>query len=407
MDKGVVNKKLDIEKTLEIIKQGVADCIPEKELRLKLESGKKLRIKLGMDPTAPDLHLGHAVVLKKMRQLQDLGHDVIFLIGDYTARIGDPSGKSKTRPALTGEQITQNAQTYFEQVKKILDTARLTIAYNSTWLQALNFADVIKLCSKITVARLIEREDFAKRLEQKQPIALHELLYPVMQGYDSVELRADIELGGTDQTFNLLCGRFLQEQFGQEPQVVITMPLLEGLDGVDKMSKSLGNAIGLTQDPVQAYGKLMSISDQLMWRYYHLLLDRCLVDIEQMKQRVVDQSAHPMDLKKQMAFEIVAQFWSWHEAQVAQQNFEALFQQKDYSQAQEVVVAAEMKNAPVWIVALLKELKAVQSSSDAKRLLESGAVRIDELAVIDFNAKISVAAGIIVKVGKHKIYKIM
>lgn len=397
---------MNIEKALEIIKQGAADCIPEKELRIKLESGKKLRIKLGMDPTAPDLHLGHAVVLKKMKQLQDLGHEVIFLIGDYTARIGDPSGKSKTRPPLTGEQIAQNAETYFEQVKKILDPTRLTIAYNSTWLQALNFADVIKLCSKVTVARLIEREDFAKRLEQKLPIALHELLYPVMQGYDSVELKADIELGGTDQTFNLLCGRFLQEQFGQEPQVVITMPLLEGLDGVDKMSKSLGNSIGLIQEPADAYGRLMSISDTLMWRYYHLLLERSLADIEIMKQKVAHQSLHPMDLKKQMAFEIIAQFWSKNEADVAQKTFEALFQQKDYSQAQEALIAQEIKDAPVWIVALLKELRIVQSSSDAKRLIQSGAVHINDKVVNDFSAQVTIADGDIIKVGKHKIFKI-
>lgn len=406
MDKIVIDKKLHIEKALEIIKQGAADCIPEKELRIKLESGKKLRIKLGMDPTAPDLHLGHAVVLKKMRQLQDLGHEVIFLIGDYTARIGDPSGKSKTRPPLTGEQIAQNAETYFEQVKKILDPSRLTIAYNSTWLQALNFADVIKLCSKVTVARLIEREDFSKRLEQKLPIALHELLYPVMQGYDSVELKADIELGGTDQTFNLLCGRFLQEQFGQEPQVVITMPLLEGLDGVDKMSKSLGNSIGLIQEPADAYGRLMSISDTLMWRYYHLLLGRSLAEIEAMKQKVSHQSVHPMNLKKQMAFEIIAQFWSQEQAEAAQKTFEALFQQKDYSQAQEVVIAQELKSAPIWIVALLKELQVVQSSSDAKRLILSGAVHLNDKVVNDFSAQLEIEDGDIIKVGKHKIFKI-
>lgn len=407
MDKKLINKNMSIEKLLEIIKQGAADCIPEKELRLKLESGKKLRIKLGMDPTAPDLHLGHAVVLKKMKQLQDLGHEVIFLIGDYTARIGDPSGKSKTRPPLTGEQIAKNAETYFEQVKKILDPARLTIAYNSTWLQALSFADVIKLCSKITVARLIEREDFSRRLEQNLPIALHELLYPVMQGYDSVELKSDIELGGTDQTFNLLCGRFLQEQFGQEPQVVVTMPLLEGLDGVDKMSKSLGNSIGLIQDPIDAYGQLMSISDVLMWRYYHLLLDRSLAEIDAMKQKVALQSLHPMDLKKQMAFEIIAQFWSQGEAGFAQKNFEALFQKKDYSQAQEVAVAQAMIGARVWIVDLLKELKAVQSSSDAKRLIQSGAVHIDDKVISDFSAQVVISQGAVVKIGKHKIFKIV
>lgn len=400
----VNTKKIDA--TLEIIKHGVIDCIPEKELRIKLESGKKLRIKLGMDPTAPDLHLGHAVVLKKMKQLQDLGHEVIFLIGDYTARIGDPSGKSKTRPPLTPEQITQNSTTYFKQVKKILDPNRLTIAYNSTWLQKLNFADVITLCSKITVARLIERDDFAKRLQENQPIALHELLYPVMQGYDSVELKSDIELGGTDQTFNLLCGRFLQEQFGQEPQIVITTPLLEGLDGVDKMSKSLGNAIGLQEDPAQAYGKLMSISDTLMWRYYHLLLDKTAQEITTLEQAVQQKSLHPMDLKKRMAFEIVQQFWSLDDAKKAQATFEALFQQKDYSQAQPTIVPDSFKQEAVWIVTLLKELKAVQSSSEAKRLIESGAVHVDDVTINDFNVKLPVASGTIIKVGKHKIYKI-
>lgn len=400
-------KNITTQEALHIIKSGTVDCIPEKELCAKLESGKTLRIKLGMDPTAPDLHLGHAVVLKKMKHLQDLGHEVVFLIGDYTARIGDPSGKSKTRPALTGEQIAENAQTYFEQVKKILDPSRLRIAYNSSWLQSLNFADVIKICSKITVARLIEREDFSKRLAQSQPIALHELLYPVMQGYDSVELKADIELGGTDQTFNLLCGRFLQEQYGQEPQVVITMPLLEGLDGVDKMSKSLGNAIGLTADPVQAYGALMSISDTLMWRYYHLLLDTSLAEIEEMKKAVSEQSVHPMDLKKKMAFCIIEQFWSQAEAVAAQQNFEALFQKKDYSKAQEIAISEGMKSEPAWIVALLKEIKAVQSSSDAKRLIESKAVHVNDHTISDFSAKITVEPGMIVKVGKHKIYKLV
>ena len=398
---------MSIEKSLEIIKHGAVDCIPEQELRKKLEVGKKLRIKLGMDPTAPDLHLWHAVVLKKMKQFQDLGHEVIFLIGDYTARIGDPSGKSKTRPPLTGDQIKQNAQTYFEQVRKILDPDQLTVVYNSEWLNKLDFADVIKLCSKITIARLIERDDFAKRLKHNQPIALHELLYPVMQGYDSVELQADIELGGTDQTFNLLCGRFLQEQFKQEPQVVITMPLLEGLDGVEKMSKSLGNAIGLTEDPVEVYGKLMSISDMLMWRYYHLLLERSESDIAKMQQGVAAQSVHPMDLKKQMAFEIVAQFWSEKDAQAGQDNFAALFQKKDYSQAKEVSVPADLKKEPVWVVQLLRELGAVQSSSEAKRLIQSGAVQVNDDKVTDFQLKIDVVDEMVVKVGKHRIYKIV
>lgn len=398
---------MSIEKTLEIIKHGVIDCIPEKELIAKLEKGKTLRVKLGMDPTAPDLHLGHAVVLKKMKQLQDLGHEVIFLIGDYTARIGDPSGKSKTRPPLTEEQIKQNAQTYFEQVSKILNKDKLKIAYNSEWLNKLDFADVIKLCSKITVARLIERDDFAKRLKNNQPIALHELLYPVMQGYDSVELQSDIELGGTDQTFNLLCGRFLQEQFQQESQVVVTMPLLEGLDGVEKMSKSLNNAIGLTEDPVQVYGKLMSISDKLMWRYYHLLLEKSEAAIEKMKQDVENQSVHPMDLKKGMAFGIVEQFWSEQEAQQGADNFKALFEKKDYSQAKEVSLSTEITSKPVWIVQLLKELQAVQSSSEAKRLIQSGAVQINGEQVKEFQAEVMVDSGTVIKVGKHRFYKIV
>ena len=404
-----MKQKMDItniDKALEIIQQGSVECIPESELRKKLESGKKLRVKLGMDPTAPDLHLGHAVVLRKMKQLQDLGHEVIFLIGDYTARIGDPSGKSKTRPPLTEEQIKVNAKTYFEQVGKILDLDTLKIDYNSAWLSKMSFADVVKLCSKVTVARLLERDDFAKRLQKQQPIAMHELLYPIMQGYDSVEMKADIELGGTDQTFNLLCGRFLQEQYNQEPQVVVTMPLLEGLDGVDKMSKSLGNAIGLTQDPSDAYGKLMSISDALMWRYYLLLLSVSEQDIEHMKQEVEQQKVHPMDLKKKMAFGIIEQFWSYQEAQVAQDKFEALFQQKDYSQATEVTVPEEFTVKPVWIVELLKALRVITSSSEAKRLIQDRAVHIDDHVVTGLGEEVVVAKGSIVKVGKHKIFKI-
>lgn len=396
----------DIKKTVEVIKQGVVDCVPESTLIAKLESGKKLCVKLGMDPTAPDLHLGHAVVLKKMRQLQDLGHEVVFLIGDYTARIGDPSGKSKTRPPLTHEQIEKNAKTYFEQVGKVLDVNRLKIESNSTWLDKMSFEDVIKLCSKITVARLIERDDFAKRLQKNQPIALHELLYPVMQGYDSVAMKADIELGGSDQTFNLLCGRFLQEQFDQEPQVVVTMPLLEGLDGVEKMSKSLGNAIGLTEKPEEAYGKLMSISDTLMWRYYHLLLEKSEAEIKKLQEDVQDQKLHPMNLKKQMAFGIIEQFWSEREAQLAQKQFEALFEKKDYSQAQEVVVPDQMKQDATWIVELLKEINAVGSSSEAKRLIQSGAVKVNNEPVTEFSAQIIFSAGDIVKVGKHRIFKI-
>lgn len=392
---------------LEILTSGIAQCVPQHDLVKKLESGKKLQIKLGMDPTAPDLHLGHAVVLKKMKQFQDLGHETIFLIGDYTARIGDPTGKSKTRPPLTEEQILLNAKTYFAQVGKILDLNKLTIVYNSSWLSKLTFADVIKMCSKVTVARLIERDDFKKRLAENTPIAMHELLYPIMQSYDSVHLKADVELGGTDQTFNLLCGRFLQEQYDQEAQVVLTVPLLEGLDGVEKMSKSLGNAIGLFDQPSDAYGKLMSIPDHLVYRYFLLLLDRTEKQIQELKNQVESGKIHPMDLKKQMAHEIVATFWSKSDADTAQAQFQAVFQNKDLSQATQVKLDPSFFKEKVWIVKLLQALNAVQSSSEVKRLIESGSITIDDEVVTDFKAEFAPHSGMTIKVGKHRIYKVM
>ncbi len=396
----------DVNKALEILLQGAVDCLPAGQLQKKLESGKKLRIKLGMDPTAPDLHLGHAVVLRKMRQFQDLGHDIIFLIGDYTARIGDPTGKSKTRPPLSDQDIERNSKTYFEQIKRVLDPQKVRIEYNSTWLSKLSFSDTIQLCAKVTVARMLERDDFAKRMAQQQPIALHELLYPIMQGYDSVALQADVELGGTDQTFNLLCGRFLQEQYGQNPQVILTTPLLEGLDGVEKMSKSLGNYIGLTDEPSDAYGKLMSISDDLMWRYYSLLLSRQDHEIAKMKSDVAAGSMHPMDLKKQMAFGIIQEFWSQADAVAAQENFIALFQKKDLSQGKQVALSASTNN-PIWVIDLLKELQAISSTSEGKRLIEANAVVIDGQAITDFQAQIAWQPGMTIKVGKHRIYSLI
>ncbi len=404
-----MNEKISsqTQNALEILTSGIAQCVPQQDLIKKLESGKKLQIKLGMDPTAPDLHLGHAVVLKKMKQFQDLGHETIFLIGDYTARIGDPTGKSKTRPPLTEEQILLNAKTYFAQVGKILDLKKLTIVYNSSWLSKLNFADIIKMCSKITVARLIEREDFKKRLAENTPIAMHELLYPIMQSYDSVHLKADVELGGTDQTFNLLCGRFLQEQYDQEAQVVLTVPLLEGLDGVEKMSKSLGNAIGLFDQPSDAYGKLMSIPDHLVYRYFLLLLDRTEKQILDLKNQVASEKIHPMDLKKQMAHEIVTTFWSKQDADNAQAQFQAIFQKKDLSQATQVKLDPSFFKQKVWIVKLLQELNAVQSSSEVKRLIESGSILIDDEVITDFKAEIAPHSGMTIKVGKHRIYKVM
>lgn len=395
-----------IEQALQLIKSGTSQVLPEADLIKKLESGKKLKIKLGADPTAPDLHLGHAVVLSKLRQFQDLGHEIIFLIGDFTARIGDPTGKSKTRPSLTEEDIKRNTKTYLDQVSKILDPDKLTIRYNSEWLDKLTSKQLVHLCAQLTLARLIEREDFASRIKKQQSIALHELLYPLFQAYDSVALEADVEIGGTDQTFNLLLGRSLQEQFGKEPQVVITMPLLEGLDGVAKMSKSLNNAISLTETPDQAYGKLMSISDKLMWRYYELLLSFDRDQLKQMQERVESGNLHPMALKKDMARGIIAKFWSESEASQAQEAFEQVFQKKDYSHAQEAKIPSDTDN-PIWIVQLLKILDAVKSSSEAKRLLEAGAVSIDEQPITDFSAQITWKSGTIIKVGKHRIYRLI
>jgi tyrosyl-tRNA synthetase len=395
----------DLKKTLEIIKAGTAQIIPEEQLIKKLEQGRPLKIKLGMDPTAPDLHLGHAVVLGKMRQLQGMGHEIIFIIGDFTARIGDPTGKSKTRPPLTEEEINYNTRTYFEQLGKILDTNKMTVVYNSHWLDSLTIKEFVKLCAKTTVAKIIEREDFDRRLKQNLPISFHELLYPLFQAYDSVVLHTDMELGGTDQTFNLLFGRYLQEQFGQEPQVILTMPLLEGLDGKEKMSKSLGNAIGLTEVPDQAFGKLMSISDTLMWRYFKLLLARTDAELSQMQERIAAGTLNPMGLKKDMAQEILTRFWSPEEALKARQQFEALFQKKDYSQADEIDVPTELPN-PVWIVELIKALAQLKSSSEARRLIEAGAVSFDEKVITDAKADIQWKSGMIVKVGKHRIYRI-
>jgi len=387
------------------IQQGTIQIVPQEELKKKLESGKKLKIKLGADPTAPDLHLGHAVVLSKLKDFQDLGHEIIFLIGDYTEHIGDPTGKSKTRPPLSEDQIKENTKTYFEQVSKILDPKKITIRYNSEWLDKLSSKDLVELCSKVTLAQLTEREDFAKRIAEQKPIGFHELLYPLFQAYDSVALDADIELGGTDQTFNLLMGRTIQEHYGKPPQVIITVPLLEGLDGKEKMSKSLGNAIGLNEPAEQAFGKLMSISDDLMWRYLKLLLNMPDKEISMAQEKIAAGKMHPMALKKDMAHAIIEKFWSEKEAAEAQKQFEALFQKKDYSQADEIKLKKDTAN-PIWIVDLLKGLNAIKTSSEAKRLIESGSVIIDENPIKDFKAKITWKPGMVIKVGKHRIYKI-
>jgi len=394
-----------IEKTLELLRSGTVNIYSEDELIKAIKSGKKLKVKLGADPTAADLHLGHMVVFSKLKQFQDLGHEVIFLIGDFTAQIGDPTGRDKTRPPLTPEVIQHNLKSYFDQATKVLDPDRLIIRYNSAWLGKLSSTDLIGLLAKVTLARITERDDFAKRIKNNESVGFHELLYPVFQGYDSVVLEADVELGGTDQTFNLLMGRFLQEQYGQKPQIAITTPLLVGLDGTHKMSKSLGNAVGLNEPANNAFGKLMSISDDLMWQYYVLLLSKTSQQVKEMQDGVVAGTLHPMQLKKDMAQQIIARFWSADEAVQARQQFESLFQKHDYSHAQ-VVVLPDGFAHPVWIVELLKVLGAVTTSSDAKRLIEAGSVHLDDLAVTDFKAMVEWKSGMIVKVGKHRIYKI-
>jgi tyrosyl-tRNA synthetase len=395
----------NIELVVEEIKRNTQQIIPESELYKKVASGRSLKVKFGADPTAPDLHLGHAVVLSKLRELQVLGCEIIFLIGDFTARIGDPTGKSKTRPPLTEEHIAHNMRTYLEQVGRILDADNITVRYNSEWLDPISMKDFVTLCSKVTVARLIEREDFSNRISHKLPISFHELLYPIFQAYDSVVLKADIEIGGTDQTFNLLMGRYLQEQYGQDPQVVITMPLLEGLDGVHKMSKSLGNVVGLAEPASQAFGKLMSISDDLMWRYFKVLLNVDDMELSLLQSRVAGGSTHPMELKKKLAHDIIAKFWSEKDAQDAQETFEALFQRRDYSKAQEVLLPQGISD-PIWVVELIRLVSSIKSSSEIKRLIEANAVSIDGYKVTDFGAQISLQDGMILKVGKHKIYKL-
>lgn len=391
---------------LQLLLAGTDSVIPQEELLKKLELGRPLRIKLGADPTSSDLHLGHAVVLSKLRQFQDLGHEVIFLIGDFTARIGDPTGKSKTRPPLTEEQILEHTKTYFQQVTKILDPEKLTIRYNSEWLDQLTAKDFVKLCGKVTLARLIEREDFKNRMKEDQTIGFHELLYPLMQGYDSIALQADVELGGTDQTFNLLMGRFLQEHYGQAPQIVMTLPILEGLDGVQKMSKSLGNAIGLNEPADQAYGKLMSLSDTLMWRYYSVLLHKTELEIATMQEGVKKGLIHPMKLKKALAHAIVARFWSKAQADEAERLFEELFQKKDLSHAQPFILG-QLMDKEVTLIDLLKFLAPDETASQLKRLIIAGAISINEQKIIDMKAAILVEEGMTVKIGKHTFYKLV
>jgi tyrosyl-tRNA synthetase len=407
---------MDIEQEIEIIKRGAVDLISENELRDKLKKAKSekrpLRIKLGLDPTAPDLHLGHTVVLQKLKQFQDLGHTAIFLIGDFTGMIGDPTGRIEARPALTKEELLQNAETYKEQVFKILDPDKTEIRFNSEWMESMSAADMIRLCAKYTMARIMEREDFKNRYTNNLPISIHEFLYPLVQGYDSVALKADVELGGHDQIFNLFVGRDLQKAYGQESQVLVTVPLLEGTDGVNKMSKSYGNYVGIDESPDIMFGKLMSISDELMLKYYVLLSDITMDAFKTLNDDLKNGKIHPRDAKVNFAKEMITRFHGGAEAEAACMNFEKIHREKEIPDDVEVV-RLKKENDTVWIPKLLLDMGMVTSTSEGKRMIGQGGVSV---APIDAGSMIKITSesmaadkvdGEIFKVGKRKFKKVV
>jgi len=386
------------------LSRGASELLLVPELLKKLQRGKPLIVKAGFDPTAPDLHLGHTVLLNKLRLFQELGHQVVFLIGDFTGLIGDPTGRNATRPPLTPDEVKANAQTYQRQVFKILDPAKTRVEFNSSWMGGMSAADLIQLAGKHTVARMLERDDFSKRYKNGQPIAIHEFLYPLVQGYDSVALKADVELGGTDQKFNLLMGRHLQEVYGQEPQVVLTMPLLEGLDGVHKMSKSMGNYIGITESPDEMFGKLMSISDELMWRYFDLLSFRSNAEIESLKQKV-QQGRNPRDVKFELGMEIVARFHDEAAALAAREGFIARFQ-KGALPENIKKLTLKIPNPAISLSALMKQAGLAASTSAAIRLIEQGAVRLDGDRITNIKASVDAGAVVLLQVGKREFAEI-
>src|SRR5579859_4448230 len=386
------------------LKRGADEILLEAELKARLAEGRPLRVKAGFDPTAPDLHLGHTVLLNKLRQFQELGHEAIFLIGDFTGMIGDPTGKNVTRKPLSREEIAVNARTYEAQVFKILDPKKTRVECNSRWTTELGAAGLVQLAARHTVARMLERDDFSKRYAAGEPISIHEFLYPLVQGYDSVALQADVELGGTDQKFNLLVGRQLQEQYGQKPQVVLTMPILEGLDGVQKMSKSLGNYIGINEPPNEMFGKLMSISDQLMWRYFELLSFRPLKEIQQFQRDVAD-GANPRDIKFLLGQEIVARFHGAAAGKAAQDDFVARFQ-KGALPEDMPELGLKVATDGIGIVELLKQAQLVASGSEANRLLEQGGVKVDGEKVADRSVKLKAGGTHVIQVGKRKFARV-
>ena len=384
--------------------RGTDEVLPEDGLAAKLGKGRPLVVKAGFDPTAPDLHIGHTVLINKMRQFQEFGHEVVFLIGDFTGMIGDPSGKNATRPPLSPEEITENAKTYEAQIYKILDSDKTRIAFNSTWMGDMDAAGLVKLASHHTVARMLERDDFRKRYEGGLPISIHEFLYPIVQGYDSVALRADIELGGTDQKFNLLVGRQLQQDYGQEPQVVMTTPLLEGLDGVQKMSKSLGNYVGITEPPGEMFGKLMSISDDLMWRYFEVLSFRSLDDIERLGKRVED-GMNPRDAKFELAMEVVARFHDAAAAAAAKEEFISRFREGAMPEDMPELTL-ETEAGTLGIAHLLKGAGLVSSTSEAFRMIKQGAVRIDGERIEDRSLTIDAGSTNVYQVGRRRFARV-
>jgi len=385
----------DLTEQLDLIKRGAVELIPEDELVAKLKCGKPLKVKWGADPSAPDIHLGHTVVLNKLKQLQELGHEIIFLIGDFTARIGDPTGKSETRKPLTEEEVKRNSQTYQDQVFKILDRSKTKVVYNSHWLAKLTIEEVINLAGKYTVARMLERDDFMNRFEKERPISIHEFLYPLIQGYDSVHLKADLEVGGTDQKFNMLVGRELQREFKEEPQAIITLPLLLGTDGVQKMSKSLGNAIGIMEPPSEIYGKTMSISDTLMLRYYELLTEVPLSEVK---------SIHPKEAKKRLARILVARFHSEQAAINAEREFESVFAQGSLP---EDIQLLKLKEKQVLIGNLLVETKLAPSLSEARRLIKQGGVRVDDRVITEEKEMVDLTSEKVLNVGKRKFMRVI
>ena len=395
--------KAEVEAQMEVIMRGISELINPDDLRKKIARGKPLNIKAGFDPTAPDLHLGHSVLLHKMRQFQQLGHHIVFLIGDFTGQIGDPSGKSETRPALTGEQVLANAETYKKQVFKILDPEKTTVDFNSRWMAPMTAVDVIRLASRYTLARIMERDDFAKRYSNNLPIAIHELLYPLAQGYDSVALKTDVELGGTDQTFNLLVGRHLQSQYGQEPQCILTVPLLEGLDGVKKMSKSLGNYIGIDEPAQQIFGKVMSISDDLMWRYFELLSDKSMTEINALRAQVEAGKAHPKTVKEELAFELTERYHDTAQAEEARQGFNAVFADGGVPEDTPEYACSEGEaSAPL---AFLEAAGLVATRGEARRLVAQKALSVDGEICADVLAPLP-KGEYIVKLGKKRFLRL-